>query len=87
MFNTEFYMDLAKKQFDSSNEYCIDLIQNNKKFWVEHAVKNSTMKSVLIDFVDAQTAYTKSAAKTMTEMALKLTKEITAAPKTTGLTI
>ena len=59
--------------FDAS----IDAFQNGKKQFVNTFVTNESVKETLNSFVDAQTAYTKSAVKAGTETATNLAKEIT----------
>ena len=41
----------------------IDAVQNGKKQFVNTFVTNQAIKDTLVEFVDAQTAYTKSAIK------------------------
>ena len=55
----------------------IDAVQNGKKQFVNTFVTNESVKETLNSFVDAQTAYTKSAVKAGTETATSLAKELT----------
>ena len=55
----------------------IDAVQNGKKQFVNTFVTNQSIKDTLVNFVDAQTAYTKAAVKTGTETAASLAKEMT----------
>lgn len=57
----------------------IDTIQNGKKQFVNTYVTNKEVAAALNEFVDAQTAYTKNAAKAGTEMLTKLGTEATKA--------
>lgn len=50
----------------------IDTIQNSKKQFVNTFVTDKSVAAALNEFVDAQTAYTKQAAKAGTEMLSKL---------------
>lgn len=55
------------------NEYMtnmwIDAIQNAKKTWVDTWVKDETMNKPLHGFIEAQTEFTKTAAKQTNEFA------------------
>ena len=53
----------------------IDTVQNGKKQFVNTFVQHDGIKKALNEFVDGQTAYTKSAVKSATEVANKLTTE------------
>ena len=54
----------------------IDSVQNAKKQVVNQFVKNEAIAASLNEFVDAQTAYTKSAVKATTDAATKVGQEI-----------
>ncbi len=56
-------------------EYFIDSVQNSKKTVVNALVQHEGIKKALNDFVDGQTAYTKSAVKVATEVGTRLTEE------------
>lgn len=60
-------------------EYFIDSFQNGKKQFVNAFVTHTGIKTALIEFVDTQTEYTKSAVKAATNVANKLTRESTQA--------
>lgn len=53
----------------------IDSVQNGKKMAVNTFVQHEGYKTVLKDFVDVQTAYTKSAYKASKDVADRLTIE------------
>jgi hypothetical protein len=53
----------------------IDTVQNSKKQVINTFVQNEAIKEVLIDLVDAQTSYTKEAAKVNQEAFTKLVSE------------
>jgi len=53
----------------------IDAVQNGKKQFVNTFVQNETVKSAMINFVDAQSEYTKKAAKVGLDTATTLTSE------------
>ena len=55
----------------------IDAVQNGKKQFVNTFVTNQAIKDTLVEFVDAQTAYTKSALKAGTDSATTIAKELT----------
>ena len=55
----------------------IDAVQNGKKQFVNTFVTNQAIKDTLVEFVDAQTAYTKSAVKAGTDSATTIAKELT----------
>ena len=42
----------------------IDAVQTSKKTWVNTFVTNATAKDAMVKFIDSQTDYTKTAAKT-----------------------
>jgi len=54
----------------------IDSIQNSKKQFVNSVVKNEAIAKSLNEFVDAQTAYTKSAVKASQDAATKIGQEL-----------
>lgn len=56
-------------------DYIIDSFQNSKKSVVNALVQHEGIKKALNDFVDGQTAYTKSAVKVATEVGTRLTEE------------
>ncbi len=53
----------------------IDTVQSGKKTFVNTFVTNETVKKALVEFVDAQTAYTKEAAKAGTDAFTTVAKE------------
>ena len=55
----------------------IDAVQTGKKQFVNTFVTNQSIKDTLVNFVDAQTEYTKAAFKAGTETATNLAKEMT----------
>ena len=55
----------------------IDAVQNGKKQFVNTFVTNEAVKATLVDFVDAQTEYTKAAMKAGADTATNLAKELT----------
>lgn len=55
----------------------IDTIQEGKKHFVSTLISHEPLAKILKDFVDAQTAYTKSAAATTIDTSLNLAKLIT----------
>ena len=55
----------------------IDAVQTGKKQFVNTFVTNQAIKDTLVEFVDAQTAYTKSAVKAGTDSATTIAKELT----------
>lgn len=59
-----------------SVDQTIETIQNAKKQFVNTMVKNEAIAKSLNEFVDAQTAYTKSAVKATQEAATKIGQEI-----------
>lgn len=62
-----------------TTEYFIDSFQNGKKQFVNTFVQHEGIKKALNDFVDGQTAYTKSAVKVATEVTTRITEESTKA--------
>ena len=54
----------------------IDTVQNAKKQFVNSVVKNEAIAKSLNEFVDAQTAYTKSAVKAGQDAATKIGQEV-----------
>lgn len=55
----------------------IDQIQNTKKQAINTFVTNKAFAEPMVEFVDAQTAYTKEAVKTATAVSTKLASEAT----------
>ncbi len=55
----------------------IDQIQNSKKQVINNVITNKAFAEPMVDFVDAQTAYTKEAVKTVTAVSTKLASEAT----------
>lgn len=53
----------------------IDTIQTGKKSFVNTFVTNESVKDAMINFIDAQTAYTKQATKATTDMITTVAKE------------
>lgn len=62
-----------------TTEYFIDSFQNGKKQFVNTFVQHEGIKKALNNFVDGQTAYTKSAVKVATEVTTRITEESTKA--------
>lgn len=60
-----------------TTDFFIDSFQNGKKQLVNTFVTHDGVKKALIEFVDTQTSYTKSAVKATTEVATKLATEST----------
>jgi len=60
-----------------NTEDFIDTVQNGKKQFVNTFVQHDGVKKALNDFVDAQSAYTKAAVKSTTEVNAKLISELT----------
>lgn len=58
-------------------DFFIDSFQNSKKQFVNTFVTHAGVKTALIEFVDTQTSYTKSAVKATTDVATKLATEST----------
>lgn len=56
-------------------EFFIDSIQDGKKQFVNTFVQHAGLKKAMNDFVDSQTAYTKSAVKSSTEVSAKISAE------------
>lgn len=57
----------------------IDTVQSGKKTFVTAFVTNETVKTAMMDFIDAQTAYTKEATKAGTQMFTTVAKETVSA--------
>ena len=53
----------------------IDTVQSGKKTFVTTFITNEAVKDAMYKFIDAQTAYTKEAAKAGTDMFTTVTKE------------
>jgi hypothetical protein len=53
----------------------IDAVQTAKKQWVKTFIQNEAVAKAMTDFVDAQSEYTKKAAKTGTETATVFVNE------------
>jgi hypothetical protein len=53
----------------------IDTVQTGKKTFVNTFVTNEKVKEAMISFIDAQTEYTKEAAKATTDMFTTVAKE------------
>jgi hypothetical protein len=53
----------------------IDAVQSSKKTFVNTFVTNETVKSALVTFIDAQTEYTKNAARVGYDTANTVAKE------------
>jgi DNA transposition AAA+ family ATPase len=58
----------------SADSY-IDTVQNGKIQFINTFVKQDAIKEALVDFVDAQTKYTKEVVKTATEVTTTLAQE------------
>lgn len=58
-----------------TTDFFIDSFQNGKKQFVNTFVTHAGVKQALIEFVDTQTAYTKSAVTATTDIATKLAAE------------
>lgn len=56
-------------------DFYIDTIQTGKKSFVNTFVQHEGTKKAMIEFIDAQAAYTKEATKAGTAMVTKLTSE------------
>lgn len=56
-------------------DFYIDSIQNSKKQFVNDFIKHDGIKDAMIQFVEAQDAYTKAAAKTAINVSTRLTEE------------
>jgi hypothetical protein len=67
---------LTKEKTMYTVDQTIDTFQNTKKQFVNTVVKNEAIAKSLNDFVDAQTAYTKSAMKATQEAATKIGQEV-----------
>lgn len=59
-----------------STEGTIDAIQNGKKTLVKMLVSNEVIAKSMNEFIDAQTAYTKSAVAASSEAAATINKEM-----------
>lgn len=55
--------------------YYIDAVQNGKKQVVDTFVQHIGINKILNNFIDSQTAYTKSVVKVATEVGTQLTEE------------
>lgn len=62
----------------------IDTVQTGKKTWVKTFVSNEKVAEALNSFIDAQTDYTKKAAKVTTDTAAVLSSEMVKAVKEAG---
>jgi ribosomal protein L18 len=58
-----------------TSDFYIDAIQNGKKMLVNSMVQHDGIRTALNNFVDGQTAYTKSAIKVGTEVGTRLAEE------------
>lgn len=58
-----------------TSDALIDAVQTGKKTFVNTFVTNEAVKGAMINFVDAQTEYTKKAAKVGMDTATKLASE------------
>ena len=56
-------------------DFYVDTVQNGKKTFVNTFVQNESLKSAMVDFIDAQTAYTKAAVKAGTDVGTKMVSE------------
>lgn len=56
-------------------DFYIDTVQTGKKSFVNTFVTNEATKKAMIEFIDAQAAYTKEAVKAGTTMVTTMTKE------------
>lgn len=65
----------------------IDQVQNAKKQAINTFVTNKAFAEPLVEFVDAQTAYTKEAVKVGTAVSTKLAGEVTKVAQETTKTI
>ena len=54
----------------------IDAVQNGKKTFVNTFVQNESVKDTLVKFIDAQSDYTKKAAKVGVDTVTTLTQEM-----------
>jgi hypothetical protein len=66
---------LIKGEIMFTLDTTIDTVQTGKKTFVNTFVTNETVKAALINFVDAQTAYTKEAVKAGTDAFTTVAKE------------
>ncbi len=62
-----------------TTDYFIDSFQAGKKQFVNTFITHDGIKKALNDFVDGQTAYTKSAVKAATEVNTRIAEESTKA--------
>lgn len=62
----------------------IDAVQTAKKQWVKTFIQNEAVAKAMTDFVDAQSEYTKAAAKTGTETATVFASEAIKAAQSAG---
>lgn len=53
----------------------IDAVQNGKKTFVNTFITNETVKTALVDFIDAQAEYTKKAVKVGQDTATRVAQE------------
>jgi hypothetical protein len=56
-------------------DFYIDAIQSGKKMFVKTCVQHEGIRNALNNFIDGQTAYTKSALKVGTEVSARLAEE------------
>jgi hypothetical protein len=54
----------------------IDAVQNSKKTFVNTFVTNETVKTALVDFIEAQAEYTKKAIKVGQDTATRVAQEV-----------
>ena len=67
---------LLHKEIDMfTTDFYIDTVQSGKKTFVNTFVQHEAVKKSLIDFIDSQTAYTKSVAKVTTDLGTTLATE------------
>lgn len=64
-----------------SATYGISLVQNAKKEWVKHFVKEDAVKDTLNDFIDTQTSFAKQVVKTTADIGTAVSKELGKFPK------
>lgn len=60
-------------------DFYIDTVQNGKKQFVNTFVQHESIRKALNNFIDGQTAYTKSAVKVGTEVGTQIYDETTKA--------
>ena len=58
-----------------TSEALIDAVQTSKKTFVNTVVTNEAVKTALVDFIEAQTDYTKKAAKVTQDTFSRLASE------------